>query len=223
LESKPSLKKILIVEEAQWSVPCRRDFDPPSIGEVMVSELRKRGYGIILIVHHFQEIPWTTFFDVGTKIGLSPDSLPRNYVETMLALSPDPKKRRRQWERLTKKMLVLHNGELTVHGKPKPFKGAGATSAKRRFLHRFCVFCLYRRLRKPDIVSEETLKTATAAPPSKTTRGDDNEVICAVCGNTVKCIKALAIRDRFVCHECYYGDLVERDAEDIEASKSYIS
>jgi len=65
LEGPQSLKHIIVIEEASYIVPYRRDFEKPTIAERMVNEMRKFGESIILVTQFPSQIPKDTIKNAG--------------------------------------------------------------------------------------------------------------------------------------------------------------
>lgn len=59
------LRHIIVIEEASYLVPYRRDFDKPTIAERMVNEMRKFGESIFLITQFPTQIPKDTIKNAG--------------------------------------------------------------------------------------------------------------------------------------------------------------
>jgi DNA helicase HerA-like ATPase len=67
---------LLIIEEAQNIITPRRPEAPPSIGEMMIAEMRRFGIGIILIAHNPNDLPYSILNDAYAIISLSKKSMP---------------------------------------------------------------------------------------------------------------------------------------------------
>jgi ABC-type uncharacterized transport system ATPase subunit len=67
---------LLIIEESQNIITPRRIEEPPSIAEMTVAELRRHNVGVILIAHHYNDLPNAILNDVYAIISLSKKSHP---------------------------------------------------------------------------------------------------------------------------------------------------
>jgi len=65
---KSPLDHVTVVEEAKNIVPARRAEDPPSVGERMISELRKFGEGMIFVAQFPSHVASEVVKNSGTKI-----------------------------------------------------------------------------------------------------------------------------------------------------------
>ena len=65
LTGQSRLNHIIVIEEASYIVPYRRDYDQPTIAERMVNEMRKFGESIILITQFPTQIPKDTVKNAG--------------------------------------------------------------------------------------------------------------------------------------------------------------
>jgi hypothetical protein len=70
---------LLVIEEAQNIIVPRRAEQPPSIAEMIVAELRRFNVGIILIAHHYNDLPNAILNDAYAIISLSKKSHPLAY------------------------------------------------------------------------------------------------------------------------------------------------
>jgi len=76
---------LLIIEEAQNIVVPRRLEQPPSIAEMIVAEMRRFGIGVILICHHYNDLPSLIINDAYAIISLSKKSHPFKVENQKLA------------------------------------------------------------------------------------------------------------------------------------------
>jgi ABC-type uncharacterized transport system ATPase subunit len=67
---------LLIIEEAQNIITPRRIEEPPSIAEMIVAELRRHNVGVILIAHHYNDLPNAILNDAYAIVSLSKKSHP---------------------------------------------------------------------------------------------------------------------------------------------------
>jgi hypothetical protein len=67
---------LLVLEESQNIITPRRPEAPPSIGEMMIAEMRRFGIGIILIAHNPNDLPSSIINDAYAIISLSKKSMP---------------------------------------------------------------------------------------------------------------------------------------------------
>jgi hypothetical protein len=75
---------LLILEEAQNIIIPRRAEQPPSIAEMIVAELRRFNVGIILIAHHYNDLPNAILNDAYAIVSLSKKSHPFRIEEEKL-------------------------------------------------------------------------------------------------------------------------------------------
>jgi len=102
---KASLEHLTVVEEARNVAPARRPEDPPSVGERMISELRKFGEGLLFVAQFPTQVASEVIKNSGVRIVHRiawPEDL--NVVSESLALT------REQKEHITK----LAVGEAVV-------------------------------------------------------------------------------------------------------------
>jgi hypothetical protein len=70
---------LLVIEEAQNIITPRRIEEPPSIAEMIVAELRRFNVGIILIAHHYKDLPEAILNDAYAIVSLSKKSHPLGF------------------------------------------------------------------------------------------------------------------------------------------------
>jgi len=70
---------LLIIEESQNIITPRRIEEPPSIAEMIVAELRRHNVGVILIAHHYKDLPEAILNDAYAIVSLSKKSHPLAY------------------------------------------------------------------------------------------------------------------------------------------------
>jgi len=63
-----SLNHITVIEEARYIVPYRRDYDPPTIAERMINELRKFGESVFLVTQFPTQVSKDTIKNAGMVI-----------------------------------------------------------------------------------------------------------------------------------------------------------
>mgnify|MGYP001028476101 CR=1 FL=1 len=67
-EKFSKLQHVTIIEEARNIIPARRPEDPPSIGEKMISELRKFGEGLVIISQFPTQVSYEILKNAATRI-----------------------------------------------------------------------------------------------------------------------------------------------------------
>jgi DNA helicase HerA-like ATPase len=68
VKRKSSLDHLTVIEEARNVAPVRRPEDPPSVGERMISELRKFGEAMLFVAQFPSHVASEVIKNSGTKI-----------------------------------------------------------------------------------------------------------------------------------------------------------
>ena len=118
---KPSLSKLLILEESQNYIRPRRPERVPGIGERIVNELRAYGVGALIISPDPTQLPYHMARDAGAVISIGYQGLPEIVTE-LLALYrySDARKLVKTTGRM--RTYIYYDGRLYVRGRPRPYK-----------------------------------------------------------------------------------------------------
>jgi DNA polymerase III delta prime subunit len=118
---KPSLSKLLILEESQNYIRPRRPERVPGIGERIVNELRAYGVGALIISPDPTQLPYHMARDAGAVISIGYQGLPEVVAELLSFYRYSDVKR---LIKTTSKMrtYIYYNGRLHIKGVPKPYK-----------------------------------------------------------------------------------------------------
>ncbi|MBI3840618.1 MAG: ATP-binding protein, partial [Thaumarchaeota archaeon] len=110
---KSGLEHLTVVEEARNVAPTRRSEDPPSVGERMISELRKFGEAMLFVAQFPSQIATEVVKNSGTKI-IHRIAWPEDVSMIGDAMTLDPKQR----EHLTR--LKVGEAVISVTRMPRP-------------------------------------------------------------------------------------------------------
>ncbi|MEM2234059.1 MAG: hypothetical protein QXP81_11040 [Nitrososphaerota archaeon] len=118
------MRTIVVLEEGQNYVRNRRDYEPPTIGERLIYEMRSFGVGVVLICPDPELMPASITKDAGTIIAIGLDSLPRFVLERFL-FRASLEEAEKMWKKLIKAKLIIYDHRrlhLRRLPKPKPIK-----------------------------------------------------------------------------------------------------